>query len=160
LQIKEGKYEFPSPYWDSVGDPALDLIEHMLEVNPNRRITVDQALRHPWVTEEKFDPAASCDSLVGALETMGLKRTKVIRERTLLAEHPSMRPFKKPLVAAHQEDAGKEKAAAKPAVKEVKPSDVPANTKAFMHVGGKGGDETLYGDSYSSIASEVPSEVA
>ena len=26
-QIKMGRFDYPSPYWDSVGDPALDLID-------------------------------------------------------------------------------------------------------------------------------------
>jgi len=32
-QIKMGIFDYPSPYWDSVGDPALDLIDRMLTVD-------------------------------------------------------------------------------------------------------------------------------
>jgi serine/threonine-protein kinase CHEK2 len=29
-QIKHGKFDYPSPYWDSVGDPACKLLSHCL----------------------------------------------------------------------------------------------------------------------------------
>lgn len=60
-QIKGGKFDFPSPYWDSVGDPALDLIDAMIVVAPERRLTVAQCLRHPWMTmgDSTVDEAAS-----------------------------------------------------------------------------------------------------
>lgn len=47
-QIKSGKFDFPSPYWDPVGDPALDLIDRMLIVNPESRFTIKQCINHPW----------------------------------------------------------------------------------------------------------------
>lgn len=49
-QIKMGHYTYPSPYWDDVGDVALDLIDHMLTVDPNQRYTVQECLQHPWMT--------------------------------------------------------------------------------------------------------------
>lgn len=49
-QIKMGKFDYPSPYWDPVGDPALDLIDRMLTVDVEKRITVDECLEHPWMT--------------------------------------------------------------------------------------------------------------
>ena len=41
-------FDYPSPYWDAVGDPALDLIDRMLTVDVEKRITVDECLEHPW----------------------------------------------------------------------------------------------------------------
>lgn len=150
-----GRYDFPSPYWDSVGDSALDIIERMIEVDPTKRVTVGNALKHAWVTGGAFNPAESCDSLVGALETMGLKRTKAIRERTLLADRHVGPPSGRLPVTIHQGNAGKgkKKEVEKPEVRQGNPSGMAAGTKAFMHVGGKGGDETLYpDDSYSEVA--------
>ncbi|WYZ35404.1 hypothetical protein EsH8_X_000051 [Colletotrichum jinshuiense] len=48
-QIKSGRFDYPSPYWDSVGDIALDLIDSMLVVNPEQRYRVEQCLSHPWM---------------------------------------------------------------------------------------------------------------
>jgi serine/threonine protein kinase len=50
-QIKEGRFDYPSPYWDKVGDPALDLIDNMLVVNFRKRFTVRQCLEHPWMRD-------------------------------------------------------------------------------------------------------------
>ncbi|XP_071169840.1 calcium/calmodulin-dependent protein kinase type IV-like [Mytilus edulis] len=48
-QILKGEYHFDSPFWDSISWNAKDLISKMLQVDPTKRITVDQALQHPWV---------------------------------------------------------------------------------------------------------------
>lgn len=41
--------QYPSPEWDTVTPDAKHLINSMLTVNPRRRITADQALKHPWI---------------------------------------------------------------------------------------------------------------
>uniref|UniRef100_A0A8C8GDP3 calcium/calmodulin-dependent protein kinase n=1 Tax=Oncorhynchus tshawytscha TaxID=74940 RepID=A0A8C8GDP3_ONCTS len=50
-QIKAGAYDFPSPEWDTVTPEAKNLINQMLTINPTKRITADQALKHPWVCQ-------------------------------------------------------------------------------------------------------------
>lgn len=69
-QIKSGRFDYPSPYWDSVGDPAckrgralrgdllmhanlqiVDLIDSMLVVDPKKRFTIEQCLAHAWLTQ-------------------------------------------------------------------------------------------------------------
>ncbi|MBE3048630.1 protein kinase [Candidatus Bathyarchaeota archaeon] len=67
-QIKVGRFDYPSPYWDPVGDPArkspvslifnkqtdtevVDLIDSMLVVDPEQRFTIDQCMAHPWMTQ-------------------------------------------------------------------------------------------------------------
>jgi calcium/calmodulin-dependent protein kinase I len=47
--IKSGKYQFDKEYWAHISPEAQDLITGLLTVNPSKRITVDQALSHPWV---------------------------------------------------------------------------------------------------------------
>uniref|UniRef100_A0A287B7M7 calcium/calmodulin-dependent protein kinase n=2 Tax=Sus scrofa TaxID=9823 RepID=A0A287B7M7_PIG len=53
-QIKAGAYDFPSPEWDTVTPEAKNLINQMLTINPAKRITADQALKHPWVCVSVF----------------------------------------------------------------------------------------------------------
>uniref|UniRef100_A0A5G2R491 calcium/calmodulin-dependent protein kinase n=1 Tax=Sus scrofa TaxID=9823 RepID=A0A5G2R491_PIG len=48
-QIKAGAYDFPSPEWDTVTPEAKDLINKMLTINPAKRITASEALKHPWI---------------------------------------------------------------------------------------------------------------
>uniref|UniRef100_A0A674BN73 calcium/calmodulin-dependent protein kinase n=1 Tax=Salmo trutta TaxID=8032 RepID=A0A674BN73_SALTR len=50
-QIKAGAYDFPSPEWDTVTPDAKDLINKMLTINPGKRITTAEALKHPWICQ-------------------------------------------------------------------------------------------------------------
>uniref|UniRef100_A0A8C6WZG6 Calcium/calmodulin-dependent protein kinase Ia n=1 Tax=Neogobius melanostomus TaxID=47308 RepID=A0A8C6WZG6_9GOBI len=48
-QILKAEYEFDSPYWDDISDSAKDFICHMMEKDPAKRYTCEQALQHPWI---------------------------------------------------------------------------------------------------------------
>ncbi|KAL9101363.1 MAG: hypothetical protein Q9163_003365 [Psora crenata] len=86
-QIKMGRFDYPSPYWDSVGDPALDLIDRMLTVDVDKRISVSECLEHPWLTQ-KYLPSVndSTDGLTGAMSDLDFSLRKIQRQRTLLAD--------------------------------------------------------------------------
>ena len=104
-QIRAGRFDYPSPYWDSVGDEALDLIDRMLTVDFEKRIDVEGCLRHPWITLGREPPDSqgasqsqggggaaggmsmtdSTDGLTGALAGLDFSKRKVRRERTLLS---------------------------------------------------------------------------
>lgn len=47
-QILEAKFAFYSPYWDEIEDISLDLISRLLVAKPDERLTVQQAICHPW----------------------------------------------------------------------------------------------------------------
>ncbi|CAH2222726.1 phosphorylase b kinase gamma catalytic chain, skeletal muscle heart isoform [Pelobates cultripes] len=46
--IMSGQYEFGSPEWDDRSDTVKDLIARLLVVNPERRLTADEALAHSF----------------------------------------------------------------------------------------------------------------
>ncbi|KAK3908675.1 Phosphorylase b kinase gamma catalytic chain, skeletal muscle/heart isoform [Frankliniella fusca] len=46
--IMEGKYSFTSPEWADISEPPKDLIRKLLVVDPKKRITLDEALEHPF----------------------------------------------------------------------------------------------------------------
>uniref|UniRef100_A0A671WB55 non-specific serine/threonine protein kinase n=1 Tax=Sparus aurata TaxID=8175 RepID=A0A671WB55_SPAAU len=48
-QILKAEYEFDSPYWDDISDSAKDFICHLMEKEPLKRYTCEQALQHPWI---------------------------------------------------------------------------------------------------------------
>ncbi|XP_076239050.1 calcium/calmodulin-dependent protein kinase II isoform X5 [Calliopsis andreniformis] len=52
-QIKTGSYDYPSPEWDTVTPEAKNLINQMLTVNPSKRITASEALKHPWICQRE-----------------------------------------------------------------------------------------------------------
>lgn len=47
--------QFPSPEWDTVTPEAKNLINQMLTINPAKRITAQEALKHPWVCVSVFE---------------------------------------------------------------------------------------------------------
>jgi len=42
--IKEGKFDFPSPYWDNISEEAKDFIQCLLKVDPAERMPCGQVL--------------------------------------------------------------------------------------------------------------------
>ncbi|XP_063927246.1 phosphorylase b kinase gamma catalytic chain, skeletal muscle/heart isoform isoform X4 [Zophobas morio] len=46
--IMEGKYSFTSPEWADISEPPKDLIRRLLVVDPKQRITLEDALAHPF----------------------------------------------------------------------------------------------------------------
>ncbi|KAG5274591.1 hypothetical protein AALO_G00137980 [Alosa alosa] len=51
-KIMKAEYAFHSPYWDEISESAKDFIRHMMEKNPKKRYTTEQALLHPWIIGE------------------------------------------------------------------------------------------------------------
>ncbi len=51
--IKKADYDFPSPQWDNISDMAKDLISRLLVVDPKKRLTAEEMLKHPWIMGEK-----------------------------------------------------------------------------------------------------------
>uniref|UniRef100_A0AAZ3RY98 Protein kinase domain-containing protein n=1 Tax=Oncorhynchus tshawytscha TaxID=74940 RepID=A0AAZ3RY98_ONCTS len=48
-QILKADYEFDAPYWDDISDSAKEFISSLMEKDPQKRFTCDQALAHPWI---------------------------------------------------------------------------------------------------------------
>jgi len=48
--VKQGQFEFPSPFWDDISDMAKDLIRNCLQVNPRSRFGAEQILAHEWIS--------------------------------------------------------------------------------------------------------------
>ncbi|XP_047570792.1 calcium/calmodulin-dependent protein kinase type 1B isoform X2 [Lutra lutra] len=56
LQILRASYEFDSPFWDDISESAKDFIRHLLERDPQKRFTCQQALQHLWISgDAAFD---------------------------------------------------------------------------------------------------------
>lgn len=48
-QIMRGEYEFDSPYWDEISESAKDFVKKLMTVDPEKRFTCPDGLKHPWI---------------------------------------------------------------------------------------------------------------
>ncbi|KAH7023289.1 kinase-like domain-containing protein [Ilyonectria destructans] len=151
-QIKTGRFDYPSPYWDSVGDPALDLIDSMLIVDADKRFTIDQCLAHPWLNQSAPSVSDSTGGLVGGIAGLEVNRRAPARERTLLSSLNSVQVMA-------QVEVGKDKNPVKVFTKNkgrvtnVAKEAGPAHQRGaaeFMELGGRG-DQELFPNDDASI---------
>jgi len=47
-KVVKGLYEFKDSEWEGVSENAKDLIRKLLEYSPEKRLSADEALNHPW----------------------------------------------------------------------------------------------------------------
>jgi serine/threonine protein kinase len=48
-QIKNAKFSFSSRVWKNVSDSAKNLIEKMLQKDPQKRVSIEEILAHQWL---------------------------------------------------------------------------------------------------------------
>lgn len=156
-QIKMGRFDYPSPYWDSVGDPALDLIDRMLTVDVESRITIEECLEHPWTTQGGvINPNDSTDGLTGAIANLDFTKRKIKRERTMLSSINEVKvtrviptgegqvPLKVFEKNGAQSKSKSKMLKDKDIVEESQPAEK-RDPREFIEMGGKG-DQTLFDD--------------
>lgn len=51
-KIKLGRYDVMSKSWKNISKEAKDLLKGLLEVNPLQRLSAEQALKHPWFSQQ------------------------------------------------------------------------------------------------------------
>ena len=51
-KIRKGQYEFHEEYWGSVSPDAKDFISSLLTVQPTKRLSAEEALKHKWMTQD------------------------------------------------------------------------------------------------------------
>ena len=167
-----GRFDYPSPYWDSVGDPALDLIDRMLTVDVNNRINIDQCLEHPWITLKRINPADSTDGLTGAMDQLDFSKRKYQRERTLLSElnevkiskiiewddnKAPIKVFDKNLDGKRMHNPVKPTANGHSTPKQEEPPAARQQADVFMELGGRGDQQLFENDGGSRYErDEVP----
>lgn len=154
----------------------MDLIDRMLTVDIDKRITIDECLDHPWVTQRGLNPADSTDGLTGAMNELDFSKRKVVRQRTLLSDVNDIKVTKVvelqesqvPVKVYEKNPQGKKVtgsqamngAAAQVNGRQAGKEEAPASNRpaeVFMEMGGKG-DPALFEDDHSSRyrAAEVP----
>ncbi len=120
----------------------------MLEANPEKRYTIDQCLRHPWMMGNMPGVNDSTDGLVGAVAGLDVGRRGVTRERTLLSSINEVEVTKVPGGKNHDQIKVFSKNARSHVPKELRPADN-RDAHEFLEFGGKG-DPDLFGNEASN----------
>jgi len=49
--VLRGRYYFPAEDWNDISREAMDFIFGMLQLDPTRRMSAEQAMNHPWIAK-------------------------------------------------------------------------------------------------------------
>ncbi|CAK0853369.1 unnamed protein product, partial [Prorocentrum cordatum] len=64
-RIRTGLYSFPAERWHRISNAARDFVRALLEIDPNRRLSAEEALDHEWL---KVDWALDSDEAAPPLD--------------------------------------------------------------------------------------------
>jgi serine/threonine protein kinase len=53
-QLESAAYSFAGPEWRHASDAAKDLVARLMELKPERRLSAEAALKHPWIAGSHF----------------------------------------------------------------------------------------------------------
>jgi len=86
-QILKGRYDFPSPWWDNVSTGAKDLVKGLLTVDPAKRLTAEDVLKHQWICGNAPDTALNTSQLkkYNASRKLKAAAAKIIAQKKNLA---------------------------------------------------------------------------
>ncbi|XP_050331155.1 phosphorylase b kinase gamma catalytic chain, skeletal muscle/heart isoform isoform X1 [Bactrocera neohumeralis] len=85
--IMEGKYSFTSPEWADISEDPKDLIRKCLVVDPAKRITVKEVLKHPFFNQMLFEQ--NIDGLKRSLSTKSRRMSRINDIALVLCSEPS-----------------------------------------------------------------------
>ena len=51
--IKKGTFDLQSPPFNKLSESGIDLINKLLTIDVDKRISAEEALNHPWFKENK-----------------------------------------------------------------------------------------------------------
>jgi len=51
-KIMKAEFDFPSPDWDSISPEAKDFVQKILVLDPTKRLSTDDCVKHPWITSK------------------------------------------------------------------------------------------------------------
>ena len=68
--VKRGQYSFDSPEWKEISLEAKNLIRKMLDRDPRKRISAEDALNDDWINLYVKKPEMDLPQLVSVLNNM------------------------------------------------------------------------------------------
>ena len=67
-RILSGDFSTQSEVWGSISQQAINLLQKMLVVDPNKRLSAEEALNHCWFTQSPTSPLAVCPNILDSLK--------------------------------------------------------------------------------------------
>jgi len=77
--VSRGKYRFSREDWKHTTSESRDFVRRLLQTDPARRMTVEEALAHPWIIRHNQGPMVFVDEM-NSVE-VGLDQSKEIMNR-------------------------------------------------------------------------------
>ena len=69
--VRTGRYRFPSRDWSGISREARDFVRQLLQKNPSRRMTVEEALNHPWLIKNvSYSDSSAADTSISCVSMM------------------------------------------------------------------------------------------
>ena len=77
-KVVKGLYEFKDSEWEGISEDAKDLIRKLLEYSPEKRLSAEEALNHPWFVKTLGENAIGNKNLaVKTLKNLENFRVKI-----------------------------------------------------------------------------------
>ncbi|XP_033879895.2 caM kinase-like vesicle-associated protein [Acipenser ruthenus] len=85
-KILAGDYEFDSPYWDDISDSAKGLVNRLMEVDQDQRLTTQEAINHEWISGNAASDKNIKDGVCAQIEKNFAKAKwkKAVRVTTIM----------------------------------------------------------------------------
>ena len=128
-ETQRGKVEFHDRYWKNVSAEAKDFVKACLTVDPKKRLTADQGMAHPWLTEHSAETQGAHDI------SAGLRENYRKRWKSAIAAVRASTKFRTFAQLASESRAGSQVASPTSAV--ASESSSVSNVKAFADDAGK-----------------------
>eukprot|EP00826_Nyctotherus_ovalis_P065644 TRINITY_DN9653_c0_g1_i6.p3 TRINITY_DN9653_c0_g1~~TRINITY_DN9653_c0_g1_i6.p3 ORF type:complete len:211 (+),score=63.37 TRINITY_DN9653_c0_g1_i6:1255-1887(+) len=81
----KGRVEFYHPNWNKVSPAAKELILSLLKYNPKERMSITEALKHPWVSKYGVQHSVSISELKKAFTSMKSFRMQMFFQQSVLS---------------------------------------------------------------------------
>ena len=80
-KVKGGNFSFPEEDWGTVSDEAKNFVAKLLEMDPAKRPTAEQALNDPWIKNRASEQVVDQPGAMRALKNLKSFRVKYFFER-------------------------------------------------------------------------------
>ncbi len=75
--VGDGKFEFPEMYWGNISTAAISLVQGLMQLDPNKRLTADAALLHEFIDKPELLKRTSTGNDMSGIHSRKLKKVVV-----------------------------------------------------------------------------------